>query len=560
VKAQDHTPIVVEEVCAADAIYTNAVLITMDPSRPPSETGAVAVKNGRIMAVGEAGEIARLAAARTEIVDLGGKTLLPGFYDPHGHFPNSGVRNAHFVNLNSPPMGPVERIEDLVEALRRKAAELPEGSWVLGHGYDDTLMAEGRHPTRRDLERASEEHPVWIQHTSGHLGVANGRALEAAGIAAGTAKPEGGVIRIDPGTGEPDGVLEETAMDIVKDAVPPFSRTDWLTGLDRAVREFAARGVTTAVIAGCDRDTLLRLQRGLAGGRLPLRLVCMTRRDVPEIPSPGEAAGLMTGFGGERMRLGAVKIWQDGSIQGYTGYLSSGYHVPYQGDTSYVGYPLRSREALCRMVADAHRDGNQVAIHGNGDAAIDDILHAYAEAQKRHPRQDARHRIEHCQMAREDQLDRMAEMGVTPSFFVAHTFYWGDRHARIFMGPERAARMSPLASASRRGTRFTLHNDSPVTTIDPLFSVWAAVNRRSRSGRTIGEDQRIGPLEALRAVTIDAAWQNFEEADKGSIEPGKLADLVALEENPLKVDPLAIKDIAVLRTVVGGRTVYRAEG
>jgi predicted amidohydrolase YtcJ len=453
-------------------------------------------------------------------------------------------------------MGPVERMSDLIETLREKASTVPKGGWVLGYGYDDTLIEEGRHPTRLELDRVSTEHHVWIQHTSGHLGVANSRTLSRVGIGTDPPQPEGGVIRVDKDSGEPDGVLEETAMDIVKAAVPSFSEEDWFTGLRHAVLEYASRGVTTAVIAGCDRDMLIRLQRGIKRDLLPLRLVCMARQDVPEKPAPSEAAGLMSGFGSECMRLGAVKIWQDGSIQGYTGYLGKPYHVPFGGDKTYRGYPMRSPEALCRMVEEAHRDGQQVAIHGNGDAAIDQILHAYAEAQKKHPRQDTRHRIEHCQMAREDQLDRMQEMGVSPSFFVSHTFYWGDRHTRIFMGPDRASHMSPLASALARGIRFTLHNDTPVTTIDPLFSVWAGVNRRSRSGKVIGEAQRIAPLDALKAVTIDAAWQNFEDHIKGSIEPGKLADFVVLEENPLESDPLKIKDIRILQTIVGGRTVF----
>jgi predicted amidohydrolase YtcJ len=208
------------------------------------------------------------------------------------------------------------------------------------------------------------------------------------------------------------------------------------------------------------------------------------------------------------------------------------------------------------MVRNYHRAGYQIAIHGNGDAAIDDILHAFRQAQQEHPQPDARHRIEHCQTPREDQLDAMSELGITPSFFVGHVFYWGDRHRDIFLGPERAARISPLASALKRGVRFTIHNDTPVTPVDPLLLVWCSVNRVTKAGQPLGPQQRIGAFEALRAVTVDAAWQNFEEGTKGSIAAGKAADFVILAENPLTVEPMRLKDIAVIETIVDGQTAF----
>jgi hypothetical protein len=230
--------------------------------------------------------------------------------------------------------------------------------------------------------------------------------------------------------------------------------------------------------------------------------------------------------------------------------------VPPGDDPAYRGYPRISREELIEKVVRRHAAGWQVAVHGNGDAAIDDILDAFEHAQRQHPRADARHVVIHAQMAREDQLDRMKALGVIPSFFSLHTYYWGDRHREVFMGPERAARMSPARSALDRGLRFTLHCDSPVVPMEPLRLVWAAVNRRSTSGASIGDAQRIPPLAALRAVTIDAAWQHFEEHEKGSLEPGKLADLVILSESPLE-HPDRIDRIRVLETILGGRVVYR---
>lgn len=252
-----------------------------------------------------------------------------------------------------------------------------------------------------------------------------------------------------------------------------------------------------------------------------------------------------------------MKLIADGSIQGYTGYLSEPYHVPPGDDPEYRGYPRIPRDELFELVARYHKAGFQLAIHGNGDASIEDILDAVEQAQRDDPRADARTIVIHAQMTRDDQLDRMKELGVIPSFFSLHTFYWGDRHRRLFMGPERAARMSPAAGARERGIRFTIHADTPVVPMEPLRLVWSAVNRRTRSGYVVGPEQRISVMEALRAVTIDAAYQHFEEGEKGSLEPGKLADLVILSGSPLD-DPAAIDRLQVIETIIGGHTEYRA--
>jgi hypothetical protein len=271
----------------------------------------------------------------------------------------------------------------------------------------------------------------------------------------------------------------------------------------------------------------------------------------------GKNPSFLTGFGNDRLKIGPAKIIVDGSIQGYTGWLSKPYYVPFKQDSSYRGYPVTAPETLNHLVLEAHKAGCQIAAHGNGDAAIDSILNAYQLAQGKYPRSDTRHRIEHCQMAREDQLDRMAELGVSPSFFVSHTFYWGDRHKNIFLGPDRAKRISPLKSALKRGLKFSLHSDCPVTPVSPLFCVFAAVNRLTRSGEVLGPEFRLTAEEALCAATIDAAWQTFDEKVKGSIEVGKLADFTILAENPLAVSPERIKDIKVAEVIIGGQSVYK---
>jgi predicted amidohydrolase YtcJ len=544
-----------------ERIFFGGQIVTMDEAVPSAQ--AVATRWDRIAAVGSNEEILRLAGPQTERIDLGSKTMLPGLIEPHNHFAHAGIASLLFENLQSPPMGPIRSIGELIEALREKAGRTPKGEWICGRGYDDTLLAEQRHPKREDLDRVSKDVPVWIVHTSGHLSVANSKALEIAGITGATPQPEGGVIRIDPKTNQPDGVLEEMpAQNLVGRWIPALTLEQRLKGLSLAAQQFLKVGVTSSYDAGVvfprgDRTEIVAYQKSIARGDLPIRITMMVGVDFL-LSCGGDGPAFLTGFGDSRLKIGPAKIIVDGSIQGYTGWLTRPYHVPFKGDASYRGYPVTSPAQLNPMVSRAHRDGIQVASHGNGDAAIDAILEAYRLAQKEFPRPDCRHRIEHCQMVREDQLDLMAEQGVTSSFFASHTFYWGDRHKSIFIGPERGTRISPLRSAKKRGIRFSLHSDCPVTPVSPLFCVFAAVNRVTRNGEILGPEYRLTVEEALRAVTLDAAWQNFEEKIKGSIEPGKLADFTILAENPLKIPPEKIKDIRVEEVIIGGRSAYRA--
>ncbi len=537
---------------APDTIWVNGTVVTMEGEQVVQ---AVAVLGDDIVAVGSDAEVRALAGPQTRVVDLDGRTMTPGFYAAHDHFPGSGRVAVTQVDLNSPPIGVIENMDQLVAALGARAEELPEGQWVSGRGYDDTLLAEQRHPTREDLDRASTTHPIYISHTSGHLGVANSLALELAGVTRDTPDPPGGVVRRDPDTGEPDGVFEESGG-MVSRLIPPPTPEQTMEAYRWAVEDYVEDGVTTAVIAGGGRGSLAGLQRARDAGILTFRIITMMSRSAPGQPSAAEAGGMVSGFGDEYLKLGAIKIVQDGSNQGYTGHFTEPYHTPFKGDANYRGYPRRSREDLTTMVKELHEAGYQIAIHANGDAAIDDVIYAFREAQRAFPREDARHRIEHCQMVRTDQLDAIAELSLSPSFFVGHVYYWGDRHRDIFMGPERAAGISALRSSIDRGIRFTVHDDTPVTPVNPLQLVWVSVNRLTRTDQVLGPHERITPLEALRTVTIDAAWQNFEEDIKGSIAPGKLADFVILDSNPLTVDPTAIRDIQVLETIVGGETVF----
>ncbi len=533
-------------------LYVGGPILTLDADDRVAE--ALAVDGTRIVGAGPEAEWRAWAQERgATVVDLAGRALLPGFVDAHSHFPASGVF-ALAADLQSPPVGSIDDIGELVSRLRERAAARDEGDWILGFGYDDTLLAERRHPTRADLDRVSERHPVGILHVSGHLAVLNSHGLVRLGIEAETPDPEGGRIRRDA-EGVPDGVLEENAMDPLESLLLSPSAWDAWRVTRRAIGDYLAAGVTTAQDGYATRQAIQALGWMVRLRLLPLRVVVW--------PNPETAAALRDGSWAfaspdpERLRVGAVKLIADGSIQGYTGHLSEPYHRPPGDDPTYRGYPRIPADTLREKVFDFHAAGWQVAVHGNGDAAIDAILDAFEAAQRAHPREDARPVVIHAQMARDDQLDRMRPLGAIPSFFVLHVFYWGDRHRELFMGPERAARMSPTRSAAERGLRFTLHADTPIVPMEPLRIVWAAVNRRSASGAEIGPEQGIDVSRALRAVTVDAAYQHFEEHEKGSLEPGKLADLVILDRSPLD-DPSTIDRIRVLETIVGGRSVWRA--
>ena len=535
----------------AHQVFINGDILTMDAGN--SVVQALSTRDELIEAVGTTEEIMALVADDTLVVDLRGRTALPGFIDAHGHFPGSGLK-AIAADLNSPPIGDKTTMAEVLAAIAAQVEGKSAGEWVSGFGYDDTLLVENRHPTRAELDAVSTEHPISVMHISGHMLVANSLALDLVGIDASTPNPEGGVIGRRAGSQEPNGLLEETARMDLMNQMQDMKLVDTYRLFKSAANEYSAIGVTTAQSGGVTRE----LARGLSFfskiGVIPQRLVLF----------PFETAfgdSLLNGeydpasYHSDKVTMGAVKLVADGSIQGFTGYLSMPYHTAYHGDAQYRGYPTMSREQLFKQVEALHRAGYQLAIHGNGDESIEDILDAFEAAQQVHPVEDPRMILIHSQMAREDQVARMRDLGVTPSFFTAHTWYWGDRHRDIFMGPERAAVISPSVWAQNHGVRFSSHLDTPVTPMEPLQAVWSLVHRQTVGGDVLGPEQRIDAMDALRAVTIDAAWQVFQENNRGSLEPGKYADLVVLSGSPLE-EPMDMRDLQVERTVIGGATIF----
>jgi predicted amidohydrolase YtcJ len=541
------------QTAPAEWAFQNGRIHLMDRQNRTVPAAAVSA-DGRIIAVGENAAIAAHCAPHTRIRDLGGSPVIPAFVDPHGHFPESGFCALHRVDLMGPPLGTCACLSDVFDRLREKARATPRGEFVFGVFFDQTQMRERRFPTKEELDAISDAHPIWVMHMSFHAGAGNSRALQFAGINKDTPQPRGGFIEKNSRSGEPTGLLEEpAAMGPIADAMLGSKSDRFGEGLRWAAAEYAAQGVTTAQNAFADAGLLADFAAAARSGEPNIRIVALpdgrALSDAAHIPPDIPADG--------PLRIGPRKLFSDGSIQVFTAYLSRPYHTPCRDDAAYRGYPIYSRTELRRHVCRLHEAGHQIHIHANGDAAADDVLAAIAAAQESAPREDHRHTVIHGQTLREDQLDLMRDLGVTVSFFSFHVYVWGDRHRDIFLGPERAARISPAHSAMRRGMRFTIHNDTPVTPMRPMQLIWCAVNRLTACGEILGEEQRISALAALRAHTIDAAWQVFLEDELGSIEPGKRADFALLDADPLAVPPEKLRDIAVLETIRDGKTIYQ---
>lgn len=551
----DSAPEPAAEKPRADIIITGENIVTLDERN--AGANAVAIIGESIAAVGAAEDVLAMRGSSTRLIELGERALIPGFVDAHGHLAFS-ARLIDMVNLSSPPVGPVETIEDVVSLLSSHIAErdIPEGEWVFGYGYDDSLIAENRHPDRDDLDRASSDHPIALMHVSGHLAAVNSAALAQRDVTAETSDPPGGVIRRRENSREPNGVLEETAAMAFTMGNWSQTEAELISQLKRTAAAYAAYGITTAQDGGAVMPDVAAMRKAAAQEPFPIDIVAFpiaVRVDTDTLASI-ESEAYQGGF-----RVGGVKLMLDGSPQGRTAYLSQPYTAgPPGAAPDYRAYPNYPAELYEPMVASLIERGVPVLVHANGDAAIDMMIAGVDKALGDGPVPDHRSVIIHAQLLRQDQLADVKRLGLVPSFFAAHSFFWGDWHVLSF-GEERGTYISPAKDTLQAGIPFTIHNDAPVVPPDMMRLMWAAVNRKTRSDRTIRPDQRLTPLEALHAVTLGAAYQYFEEDTKGSISEGKQADLVILAANPLTVASDTIKDIAVLETIARGKTVFQAE-
>jgi predicted amidohydrolase YtcJ len=533
----------------ADVVYENARVLTGD-----RWVEAVAVWQGRIVAVGE--DAAGLAARSR--VDLGGAWVVPGFHDAHNHMAWFGM------TLDEVPLGGCRSVEEVYDAVARRASEMPAGSWVIGSGYDQNRL-DGGHPTRYGLDRAAPEHLVRLKHTSGHMTVVNSRVLEQLDVAN---VPVGGdVVRGDDGS--PTGLLREQAQLLLRPMTYPTPIETVVRAVDKAGQRYLSEGITSVQEAGvggglvgqtpCEVAAYQRARdRGLLRVRSTLMVASTELHELEHDRTDGDAyaldLGLRSGFGDEWLRIGPVKIFADGSLIGRTAAMRD----PFAGEQDNRGYFQVPEDELSTIIRRAHASGWQIATHAIGDRAITHVLDAYAAALAEHPRADHRHRIEHCAVLPEHDIARVAELGLIPvpqGRFISEI---GDGMAAA-LGPEREDWCYRQRSFLDAGCTLPGSSDRPVVDGAPLLGIADLVRRRTSSGHLLGPDERITPAEALRAYTAGSAYAAFREHEVGTLEPGKLADFVALSANPLDENAFDENstDIQVLATVVGGTLAYQ---
>jgi predicted amidohydrolase YtcJ len=529
----------------------------MDDKKPTAE--AVAVKDGKIIAVGTRAEAEKAHnGPATRVSDLARKTMLPGFVDAHSHYISS-LTVAHQVNVYAPPAGPGKDAASIVVELvaYRDAKKIPKGEIIQAYGYDDTVMPGGRLLNRDDLDAALPDNPVIVGHVSMHGAVMNSAALRKYGITANTKTPPGGVIVRKAGTNEPWGLIMETAYLPVFAALPKPTREEEVAWSRAGQMLYAKAGITTAHEGATHTDDIELMKRATEAGANIIDVVAypfITDLDKVLERNPVSVWGRYD----RHLRIGGVKITIDGSPQGRTAFFTTPYLTGGPGgETDWRGELTFPEDTVKLMVKRVHGLGVPLILHCNGDGAIDTFLKAYEAARGGDLSRPWNVTAIHSQFLRKDQIRKFVRYKIRPSFYTLHTYYFAEAHVAN-RGREQAMYISPMRDAIDAGLRPTNHTDFVVAPLDQMFMLWSAVNRVSRAGSVIGPDQRVTPLEGLKAMTIWAAEQYDEEASKGSIERGKLADLVILDRNPLGVDPMVIKDIKVVETIKEGRTIYAA--
>jgi predicted amidohydrolase YtcJ len=526
---------------APDLIVTNAKVYTSDAGQPKAE--AFAVSAGRFVAVGSNADVRNLATARTRVIDAGGQTVTAGFIDCHCH--PSGVNELYGVNCN------LRRVGDIQKAIREKAQKTPPGYWVQGFMFDDTKLEDG--PLhRKHLDEATRDHPVVIGHRGGHTSFYNSKAFELAGITKSTPDPDHGRFFRDADN-EPNGRVAELARSVFgkvgkrEQFTPEQQRERGRNGMRHISELFAAAGLTSVHDAGAGRERVLAYEDAYRNGELRHRAYMMVRGE--DTFAGFKAAGIYTGFGDEWVRVGGVKFAADGSASERTMRMST----PYVGTTDY-GILTMTQEEIYEAVDDAHTHNFQIGIHANGDVTIDMVLKAYERALAKWPDPNRRHRIEHCSLVNPDLLKRIKANGVVPTPFWTYIYFHGEKWQEY--GEEKMRSMFAHRSFLDSGIVVPGASDYTPGPFEPLMAIQSMVTRTDYAGRTWGANQKVTVDEAIKIATINGAWASHEEKLKGSITAGKLADFVMLEKDPHTVPPETIKDISIVRTVVGGKTMY----
>ena len=533
----------------ADLIISSNKVILMT-EKESAQPLSVAIKNKKIIWIGSHEDAKNIQG---EHVDFGNQAVLPGFIDAHGHASYLAFAT-QVANIASPPVGKINNIQDLQTELKNfiQDSGLQPGEWLMGLGYDDSLLAEQRHPTKDDLDEVSTEHPIYLIHVSAHLGAANSLGLSLANINSKTQDPPGGKIRRYENSLEPNGVFEETAAYPLQQLAMSAYK-DPIGSVKKAMEIYARNGITTAQDGASSLETIGLMQAADAQNMI----------DIDVISYPIGQNGLdenlnALNFGSYtgRVKVGGIKLILDGSPQGKTAYLTEPYYKPPHNESkSYKGYPLIPQTEVSEWVKKYADLNIPIMAHANGDAAADMLIKAVKNAEIE---SDHRTIMIHAQTVREDQLDLMKELEIIPSYFSTHTFYWGDWHRDSVFGIDRAMRISPTKSTLNRDMPFTVHNDAPVVPPDMIRLLWSSTNRLTRSGKILGDQQKISTYDALKAMTLNAAYQHFEDDIKGSIEVGKLADLVVLSEDPLAMPAASLLNLKVIATYSHGKEIFKA--
>jgi predicted amidohydrolase YtcJ len=525
-----------------DLILHNGHVVTVNPAEPTAE--AVAIARGRFFAVGKNADVLNLAAPGVRKIDLGGKTVLPGFIDAHSHPAQAGLMHLRMVDCD------LRSISAIQMALRERAAKTPPGDWVLGFKYDDTKTEEGQPLSVADLDAAVPDHPVHIQHRGGHTTYSNSLAFRKAGIDDKTPDPPGGKIDRDPATGKPSGRVAEAANALFEKAIPShFTRDDYREGVKLISKMLAKSGITSATEAQGNPTDLRAYQDARDSGELLYRTYCFINYHYIDATI---AAGVRTGLGDEWVRVGAMKLVCDGSISERTARLST----PYEGRPNDFGILVMTEEELYTYGRKAHLAGWQIGTHANGDVGIDTTLRVYERLQREGPRPDPRFRLEHCTVVNDSLIARIKTLGAIPTPFSTYVYYHGEKMR--YYGTERLNQMFALRSFLDAGIRATQASDYPPGEFIPMMALQSEVTRTDTKGNVWGPKQKITVEEAIRVGTINGAYASYEENLKGSIEAGKLADLVVLGRDPFKENPSTLVTIPVEGTMAGGRWTFES--
>jgi predicted amidohydrolase YtcJ len=538
---------------APDSILVNGRIHTVDSTG--AVVAAAAIKNGRFVATGDNADIRALADAGTRIDDLGGRTVYPGLVDAHNHLLSTGqmLREVQLYDCRSLP--------EIVERVAARVAATPAGQWIVGRGWDESLLAEGHHPNRHDLDAVSPDHPVVLQRVWNKL-VCNTAALRAAGVSRETPDPPADVLysgsfeRDD--AGEPTGLFRDRAKEMILGAVPPSSEADLVEAIAAACRAYNAVGITAVAEPGLYPDQIRAYHRAALEGKLTVRtdmLLAAWGFGAPEtergLAERCVALGVMGNFGDDLLRLGGIKMMPDGGMSDRTAKMFESYLDEPDNRGTWVVAPDR----LVGLIRWAHDLGWAMDIHTCGDEAQEVVVAAYAAAQRANPQPRLRHRVHHAYFPTDRTLQLMADAGipaVVSSPFIANL---GEGFVNS-VGPERAARAMPMRTYLNAGVPLAGSSDSPITDFNPWVGIDAAIRRTTIPGRRLGPDEALTPAEALHSYTAGGAFAMGREADLGTIEPGKLADLVVLERDPLAIPLEELREVKPVATMLGGRWVF----